>query len=152
VAPGCRGPRRRRWRCRAGPVFIKDIVVLPDGRVVSSAIDGFENLIHIWDPTDLDAPVVTRSVPNGANTLLVLADGRVAEGRDDGAIAIWNPVAPATPDAEFSGHGAAVRDMIELPDGRIVSAGDGPTVRIWDPTCAEADTSPIEGLRCLRVS
>src|SRR4051812_43688360 len=61
------------------------LAVLPDGRLVSSALDG---LIKLWPQDGRGGPVV---LDHGSPiwSLAVLPDGRLASGGEDGQIKLW---------------------------------------------------------------
>ena len=67
---------------------------------------------------------------DGVNTLVELADGRLASGSVDSTVRVWD--LESGENQELRGHSGAVMTLVELADGRLASgSGDG-TVRLWD--------------------
>lgn len=130
------------------PVSVTDMVALDDGRMVSAARDGFQNLIHVWDPAQPDAPPATRLANSATSSMLLLSDGRVISGYQDGRIHIWNPNDANDFDIEYTGHTDTIWTFFELADGRIVSGSEDSKLHIWDPTCPTSGPAPVENLRC----
>ncbi len=133
-------------------VTVTAIVGLADGRIVSAGRDGFRNPIHIWDPESPDEPLETRVLSEYAKELLVLADGRIADGDDDGEVTIWDLDDAQDSEAAYSGHTGAIWGITQLSDGRIVTVGDDTTVQIWNPSCEGVNPGfgPFDQLLCLQ--
>jgi WD40 repeat protein len=70
-------------------------------------------------------------------SLVILPDGRLACGRQDGSIHLWDS-ASGSCSAVFEGHQGWVKALVVLSDGRLASGATvDHTIRIWDPvTCA----------------
>jgi WD40 repeat protein len=64
--------------------------------------------------------------------LVVLSDGRLASGAEDGSVRVWDPQRRAEP-LMFKGHAREVWALAVLPDGRLASGSWDRTVRVWDP-------------------
>jgi len=63
--------------------------------------------------------------------MVVLTNGDVATGRDQGTIQIWN-VHTGECKTNMKGHTNCVSSMAVLPNGDLVSSADDHTVRVWD--------------------
>ena len=69
-------------------------------------------------------------VIQGGKPTMLLRDGRVLAGYDDGTLRIWN-AATGECKAELIGHTDEVFGVRELKDGRILSWSEDNTLRIW---------------------
>jgi len=137
---------------------VEAVVVLADGRVVSGGNDG---RVLIWDPTypgsgpaqlgyhdtweKANPGTQTAELGHhgpGVNAVVVMPDGRVATGGNDGRMLLWDPVNPGGGPIELGCHNAAVRTVAALNDGQVVSGGADWRVLLWDPV--HPGTGPIE--------
>ena len=135
---------------RNAAVWVTSVVGLADGRIVSAGRDGFQNPIHIWNPESPEEPLDTRVVSDPVTALLVMDDGRIVDGDEEGEISIWNADEPQDSDASFSGHIDMIWDISQLADGRLLTTSEDTTVQIWDPSCDGIDPGfgPYEQLLC----
>jgi len=114
-------------RGHGGPV--RALAITPDG---GTAISGsFDQTAIVWSLRRQAAERVLRFHDGAVNAAVLLADGRVATGGEDGRIAVWR-FGRDEPDAVLEGHGAPVVALAVSPDGAsIASASWDHTVRVW---------------------
>jgi len=86
------------------------------------------------------------------HTLVVLRDGRLAAGCDDGELRIIDADAgTGAVVATLEGHNDGVTSLAVLPDGALASGSDNGTVRVWDVD-ARACVAMLAGHGgCIRV-
>lgn len=73
---------------------------------------------------------------SGALVQVILPDGRLACGCEDGTIRLWDPDLPPEEAccAVSQGHRNAVMALAVLGDGRLASGSEDKTIRLWDPS------------------
>ena len=96
---------------------------------------------------------------NDVKALVVLPDGRVVSGGNDGRVLVWDPAKldrPETGPVELGRHDGAVTALARLPDERVVSAGQDGRVFVWapdmpgrGPTKLGSQTFPVAALAVL---
>ena len=120
-------PASAQLRGHGGPV--RAVAVSADGK---SAVSGsFDSSAILWSLERNAAVRVLRFHESAVNATLLLKDGRIATGGEDGRVAIWKP-GEAQPSSIFEGHTAPVVALAASPDGtQIASASWDRTIRLW---------------------
>jgi WD40 repeat protein len=136
---------------------VTSMVVLSDGRLASSDDGG---TIKIWprdgagEPTTLSQgtkqPLAVydhRPLYSSVTSMVVLSDGRLASGDEDGSIKIWpkNGAGEPTTLSHGSSIDSWVTSMVVLSDGRLASGGDDGTIKIWRKDGAGEPTTLSQG-------
>ena len=102
------------------------------------------NLVPLWTTLRasraLSVELGTHNEP--VRALVVLPDGKVISGGDDGRVLVWDPTRPGTGHAELGTHDGPVGALAVLSNGQVVSGGADRRVLIWDPVRPE--TGPTE--------
>jgi WD40 repeat protein len=110
------------------------LALLNSGEVVAIG----DEAIAVFDLPDGKAERVVAIERRWSAEPVVLADGRLALGAEDGTISLWDP-ATGTADTILEGHADAVTTVVLLPDGRLASGSNDGTIKIW--TVARAGTA-----------
>lgn len=74
-------------------------------------------------------PVQVLRHGSAIKSLVVMPDGRLASGGDDGNIKLWRPDGGGEP--VILHHGSPVLSMAVMPDSRLVSGGGDGNIKIW---------------------
>lgn len=117
---------------------VSTLAVLPDGRMVSSGMDG---RLLVWNPAaPRDWPVELHGQGGWMTALAVLPDGRLAGAHGGGQVLVWDPSTPGDAPVEIGRQVACFTTVAVLPDGLVVSsdAGEG-RVLAWNPGLPRAE-------------
>ena len=95
---------------------IRDLALLPDGRIVSASND---RSIQIWDADDAAPPIRLIGHDRSVLAVDVLADGRIVSGGADNTVRIWEVVAGAEP-ITLGGHSFEVSSVAALADLSLI--------------------------------
>lgn len=126
-------------RGHGGPV--RALAVSGDGMVALSG--SFDTSAILWDLASSRALAVLRGHDSAVNATLVLPDGRLATGGEDGRLLLWR-TGGGKPEAILTGHEGAIAALALSPDGkRLASASWDGTARVW--TLASGTGTPIGG-------
>jgi WD40 repeat protein len=116
----------------------RTLIQLSDERMVSEAvvgsINGYDNAIIIWELDESSILKLLKGHTDRVSALVELNDGSVAAASKDGNIYVWNAtdsLIVLSPDFVFTGHNAAVKDLILLDSGNLASCA-GDEIIIWD--------------------
>ena len=124
-------------RGHGGPV--RALSVSADGMVALSG--SFDTSAVLWDLTSSRALAVLRGHDSAVNATLVLLDGRLATGGEDGRLLLWR-LGGGTPEAILTGHEGAIAALALSSDGKsLASASWDGTARVW--TLASGTGTPI---------
>ncbi len=124
---------------------VVSVAFSPDGKMLaaasnamisSSSTDG-DQVIQLWDLTDLKAPPVKYAAP-GIHSVMFSPDGKtLAWGCHRQALCFMDR-ATGKDLRPTPSHRGAVKALVYLPDGkRIVSASEDGTIRLWDAATGE---------------
>lgn len=114
-------------RGHGGPV--RALAASGDGMTALSG--SFDTSAILWDLTNSQALTVLRGHDSAVNATLVLPDGRLATGGEDGRLLLWR-MGDDRPEATLAGHEAAIAALALSPDGeRLASASWDGTARVW---------------------
>ena len=124
--------------CLAGHTSsVQCVTVLPNNCLISG---GEDSRVCVWDLRSGKC-IQTVDLRSGTiHSIAALFDGRVAVGRSDGSILLWNALGTGPPSHTLRGHRGSVRGLATLPDGRLVSASTDTELRVWslaDARCVE---------------
>ena len=140
-------PAQAQLRGHGGPV--RALAISPDG---ATAISGsFDTSAILWSLSRNSAEQVLRFHESAVNAVVMLPDGRIATGGEDGRIAIWQP-GRAEPVRTFTGHTAPIVGLAVSPDGkRLASASWDRTARVWpidggEPLVLEGHQQNVNGV------
>ena len=103
---------------------------LPDGRLVSGALDG---RVGLWDTETEEEQVLPRVHTDQVSSVAVSPDGRlIATGSRDKRIVLWD-AASGRPLRLLRGHQNDISGLTFDPSGkRLLSASDDNDLRLWD--------------------
>lgn len=110
-------------RGHGGPV--RALSVSADGMMALSG--SFDTSAILWDLASSRALAVLRGHDSAVNATLVLPDGRLATGGEDGKLLLWR-MGGGTPDATLPGHEGPVAALALSPDGKLLGSAS------WDGT------------------
>jgi cytochrome c len=120
-------PAQAQLRGHGGPV--RAVAVSPDG---TKAVSGsFDTSAIRWSLTRSAAEQVLRFHDGAVNSVVFLADGRVATAGKEGRIALWR-AGEQKPSTVLNGHTNPILALAVSPDGaHLASASWDRTVRVW---------------------
>lgn len=110
-------------RGHGGPV--RALSVSADGMMALSG--SFDTSAILWDLSSSRALAVLRGHDSAVTATLVLPDGRLATGGEDGKLLLWR-MGGGTPDATLPGHDGPVAALALSPDGKLLASAS------WDGT------------------
>jgi len=126
----------------------------PDGRVLAAGSD--DDLVHLWNVTDLRKPTVIGKPLSGSsdtvNSVAFSPNGRyLAAASTDTTIRLWNvgnPLRPAQIGPVLSGQSDTVFSVAFSPDGRTLASGSADeTLGLWnvaDPAHSSETGVPLK--------
>jgi WD40 repeat protein len=107
---------------------IEDLLYLPDGKRLVSG--GKSNQLVIWDVTSRQR-LKTLRWDQGIRCFLVLPDGRIVTGGEQGTIRIWNLDEPEK-SIDLTGHTKVAMTLTTSPDAKLLFSGSPEDVRLWN--------------------
>lgn len=110
-------------RGHGGP--IRALSVSVDGALALSG--SFDATAFLWDLAGSEAVAVLRGHDNAVNATLILSDGRLATGGEDGRLLLWR-ARQGQPEATLTAHDAAISALAVSPDGKALASAS------WDGT------------------
>lgn len=124
--------------------WVKQVIVLPDGCLVSGSDD---ETLRVWSPDDAGDYSSERCVVledtsrvSMISQVIAISEDRLVSRSSARSLTVWSRGANGNYDSEhrvlLGGHTGLIRDMILLSDGRLVSASDDRTLRVWSPNSA----------------
>jgi len=138
-------PAQAQLRGHGGPV--RALAVSADGK---EAISGsFDTSAIVWSMERNSAERVLRFHESAVNAVVMLPDGRVITGGEDGKIAVWQD---GQPQRVLTGHTAPIVSIAVSPDGNLIaSASWDRTVRLWplnggEPRVLEGHQQNVNGV------
>jgi WD40 repeat protein len=118
---------------------IPALLVLPDGRIISGSDfpmyiakenpGSFSVCIEVWDL--MEGRVVRRLEDANGLDLVLLPDGKLASGSDDGMIRVWD-IGASQQVYQLRGHTSGVNALAACGGNRLVSGSSDMTIRVWD--------------------
>ena len=120
------------------PVRVRRIAFSPDGHTIAIAA---ENFLQWWNA---DSGQIIRTTRVGMGSIAAFSpDGhRLATGRNDGALQLWDADSGEQIGQTLTTHAGAVWDLAFRPDGRqIATASLDGTLRLWSATVGQ----PMKG-------
>lgn len=112
---------------------IKQIEILPDGRIVSMSIS---NELRVWNLNTGNCDLVLSD--ELVNNMAILPNGNIVTGLTDGVLKIWN-INTGKLEKFLLGHTKSIIQIKILPNGKIVSISHDHTLRVWNPDTGEAE-------------
>jgi len=114
---------------------VRVLAALPDSHrlaIGTSSMGDVPGNIQVWDVGGVSPTrCATIGCPSAVDALVVLADGRLAAGCQDGAVRVVDVNTGAVA-ATLTGHTNRVAALAVLPGGALASASTDTTVRVWD--------------------
>lgn len=122
--------------------LVNRVIILSDGRVVSSSTDG---IVQLWSPHS-ESKIL--SSDTSSLCLIELSTKHIAAGMSDGTIKLWTLQGDVV--GTLSGHSQRVTCLKEFPHGLISGSADS-TVRIWS-TNIKVLQGHTDAITCMAVS